>query len=149
MDNLKRAIGMFLKAQCSAVAATVVDFSVTLLLKELFGVWYVMATFLGAVSGGAFNCFSNYRWVFHASGMKKRYLVMRYVMVWSVSIMLNTMGTTFFTELTHQNFVIVKAVVAAAVAVLWNYQMQRTFVFHSGRQNKVIQSDTDDDDFVI
>lgn len=76
-------------------------------------------------------------------------MVMRYVMVWSVSIMLNTMGTTFFTELTHQNFVIVKAVVAAAVAVLWNYQMQRTFVFHSGRNNKEVHNDSETDDFEI
>lgn len=133
MGNLKRAIATFLKAQCSAIAATAVDFTVTLLLKQVLGLWYGYATFIGAVSGGAFNCFFNYRWVFHTTGMKKRYLVMRYVMVWGVSIFLNTTGTTVLTELTHCNFVIVKAVVAAMVAVLWNYQMQRTFVFHHNR----------------
>lgn len=133
MDNLKRAIVTFLKAQCSAGAATAVDFSVTLLLKQIVGLWYGYATFIGAVSGGIFNCFFNYRWVFHVEGMKKRYMVMRYVMVWGVSIVLNTVGTTTLTEITHCNFVIVKAVVAAVVAILWNYQMQRTFVFHHNR----------------
>lgn len=133
MENLKRAIVTFLKAQCSAGAATAVDFTVTVLLRQLFGVWYVAATFLGAVSGGVFNCVFNYRWVFHTEGLKKRYLVMRYMMVWTVSIVLNTSGTTFFTELTHKNFVAVKAVVAVFVAIFWNYQMQRTFVFHHNR----------------
>jgi len=106
--------------------------------------WYGYATFLGALSGGTFNCFFNYRWVFHATGMKKRYMVMRYMMVWSVSIALNTVGTTTLTELTHCPFVIVKAVVAAVVAILWNYQMQRTFVFHHNRHNDTAEIPDDE-----
>ena len=54
---------------------------------------------------------------------------MRYFLVWTGSILLNTLGTFLLTELSGVYFIIVKAVVAVAVAVLWNYQMQRIFVF--------------------
>ena len=38
-----------------------------------------------------------------------------------------------FTVLSGMNFIIVKAVVAIIVAILWNFQMQRVFVFRNLR----------------
>ena len=95
--------------------------------------WYAYATLLGAFSGGLVNCGINYRWVFHAFGLKKKYVALRYVFVWIGSIAFNTLGTWRLTELTGMNYIISKTIVAVLVAVLWNYQMQRTFVFHYGR----------------
>lgn len=129
MANLKRAIITFCKAQCSAWIATAVDFGVTIFLSQLCSVWYVIATFIGAVSGGITNCIINYRWVFHAFGMKKMHVAMRYIVVWAGSILLNTYGTYFLTELTRAPFLIIKIIVAVVVAVFWNYQMQYSFVF--------------------
>lgn len=131
MGNLKKAILTFCKAQCSAWIASAVDFGVTLVLAEMVGLWYGYATFAGAVSGGITNCAINYRWVFHAFGMKKKYVAIRYTIVWVGSIVFNTYGTYLLTETTKQNFIISKIVVAIIVAVLWNYQMQCHFVFSS------------------
>lgn len=130
MGNLKNTVVTFTKAQCSAWVASGVDFGMTLLLAGAFGVWYGYATLAGAFAGGLVNCGINYRWVFHAFGLKKKYVAMRYMFVWAGSIALNTFGTWRLTELTGMNYIISKSVVAAAVAVLWNYQLQRTFVFH-------------------
>ncbi|MBF1082078.1 MAG: hypothetical protein HXL34_06460, partial [Prevotellaceae bacterium] len=44
-----------------------------------------------------------------------------------------TAGTWLFTVLSGMNFIIVKAVVAIFVAILWNFQMQRVFVFRNLR----------------
>lgn len=133
MGNFRHTIVTFSKAQCSAWVASAVDFAVTLLLVNLSNMWYGYATFIGALSGGLVNCAINYRWVFHATGLKKKYVAMRYMFVWAVSIALNTYGTCMVTELTGLNYIISKAIVAVLVAVLWNYQMQRTFVFHDNR----------------
>ena len=95
IKGLKKEIWLFLKAQLSAQTATVVDFSVSLLLAELFGLWYVGASFLGAVSGG----------------------------------ICNTGGTYLFTEMSGRHFIFAKALVSIAVALLWNYQLQRLFVY--------------------
>lgn len=81
--------------------------------------------------GGITNCIINYKWVFHPDSISKRYMAARYMMVWTGSILLNTFGTLTLTEATGVSFIIVKAAVAIAVAVLWNYQMQRLFVFNA------------------
>ena len=47
------------------------------------------------------------------------------------------MGTYQLTQATGIDFIIVKAVVAVLVAVLWNYQMQRVFVFHANNREQV------------
>lgn len=129
MGNLKHAIITFGKAQCSAWIASAVDFGVSILLAEVFHLWYGYATTIGAFSGGIVNCIINYNWVFRSHSLGKYKVALRYLAVWMASILLNSCGTCFFTELTGLNFVIVKAAVAIVVAVVWNYQMQRLFVF--------------------
>lgn len=129
MANLKHALLTFSLAQVSSWIASAVDFSLTIVLAKVCGLWYAYATTLGALAGGIINCIINYRWVFHSSGMNKTCLALRYFMVWSVSIALNSYGTYALTELTGIGFIIVKMCVAVGVAVLWNYQMQRIFVF--------------------
>lgn len=119
----------FGKAETSASIASVVDFGLTIVLAEAFHIWYAFASFLGALSGGIVNCCINYKWVFKSEGLKKRNVAFKYFLVWGISIALNTFGTYAFTELIKVSFIFVKAAVALVVAVLWNYQMQRLFVF--------------------
>jgi len=75
------------------------------------------------------NCMVNYRWVFDADGLKKKNVVVKYFVVWTGSILLNTLGTYLLTELSQQYFLFAKAVVAVSVGLLWNYQLQRLFVY--------------------
>lgn len=91
--------------------------------------WYVWASLLGALTGGMVNCSMNYRWVFNTEGLKKQSVVGKYFIVWTGSIALNTLGTFGLTELSGQYFLIAKALVSACVAVFWNYQLQRMFVY--------------------
>ena len=135
MGHVKHAVITFGKAQVSASIASVVDFAVTIILAQLVGLWYGYSTFIGALIGGIVNCIINYKWVFHPDELKKRRMAMRYLMVWGLSIFLNTSGTLALTEATGFSFIIVKAIVAFIVAILWNYQMQRLFVFKSHLNN--------------
>ena len=80
---------MFFRAQLSAQMATVVDFLVTILLSNVFDVYYVTATFVGAVYGGIVNCVINYRWTFKSHG-KKKYVAIKFLLVWVCSVLLNT-----------------------------------------------------------
>ena len=123
----------FGKAETSAIVASAVDFSLSFFLVQAVGTWYAQASFFGALAGGIINCYVNYQWVFDKQEQRKPYLVLKYFVVWSISILLNTSGTWFFTELSGVNFIIIKAIVAIIVAILWNYQMQRIFVFRNLR----------------
>lgn len=130
MGKIKHEFWTFCKAQCSAQIATVADFGLSYLLASA-GLWYTWATAIGALTGGIINCAINYRWVFDATHhLQKRHVATKYMMVWTVSILLNTLGTYAVTEWSGQHFLIGKTLVAIGVALLWNYQMQRRYVYH-------------------
>lgn len=133
MGRLTKEILTFGKAEISAIVASVIDFSLAFILVQAVGTWYALASFFGALAGGVINCYVNYRWVFDKQEQRKPYLILKYFVVWSISILLNTLGTWFFTELSGVNFIIIKDIVAVIVAILWNYQMQRIFVFRNLR----------------
>jgi putative flippase GtrA len=146
----KGGIFMFLRAQLSSQLSSITDFLVTILLAKLFGLYYVYATFTGSVCGGITNCIVNYRWTFKAIGIKKRYVALKYVMVWCGSIILNTSGTYLMTELLKKItwlsevsghlfddiFIVSKVVVSLLVGFLWNYNMQRIFVYKDSNFKK-------------
>lgn len=130
MGNIKHELWTFSKAQLSAQFATMVDFGLSFLLVEFCGIWYVLATTLGAIAGGIVNCCINYEWVFdHTGNLKKKTVGIRYFLVWCGSIMLNTCGTYLLTELSGKYFIYAKAAVALCVALLWNYQLQCNYVY--------------------
>lgn len=127
--GLRHEIWTFCKAQMTAQLASIVDFAVSLFLAEVCNIWYVTATFLGALSGGITNCVSNYKWVFENEGLKKRNVAYKYFLVWTGSILLNTGGTYLLTEISGQYFIYAKLLVSVMVGLLWNYQLQRFFVY--------------------
>ena len=131
MGKLKQELFTFGKAQLSALAATLADFLTTIVLAEAAGLWYVAATFIGALTGGVLNFLTNYRWVFKPQRQQKGQMAMRYALVWCGSIGLNTLLTYLLTELSHRYFVLAKVVAAILVGVLWNYLLQRYWVFRN------------------
>ena len=141
--NERGGLFMFLRAQCSSQMATLFDFLVTILIVQCFDAYYVLASFLGAMCGGIFNCVINYKWTFRASDCKKKYVALKYLLVWAGSILLNTYGTYVLTESLRtipwvQNtlslyfadfFIVPKILVSLLVGFFWNYQLQRIFVY--------------------
>ena len=133
----------FMRAQFSSQISSATDFLTTILLAKLFGMYYVVATTLGALAGGAVNCTVNYFWAFKAKDCKKKYVLIKYVLVWIGSIGLNTLGVYLLTESIQDTrwiqkalgsfaedvFILSKIVVSLLVGWLWNYNMHRIFVF--------------------
>ncbi|GHV71678.1 CDP-alcohol phosphatidyltransferase [Bacteroidia bacterium] len=146
----KGGIFMFLRAQLSSQLASLSDFLITIVLAKVFGIYYVYATFSGSVCGGITNCIVNYRWTFKAMGIKKRYVAVKYLMVWVGSIFLNTSGTYMMTELLRKItwltelfghmfddiFIVSKIIVSLIVGFAWNYNMQRIFVYRDYNYRK-------------
>lgn len=143
----KGGIFTFIRAQFSSQVASATDFSVTILLAKLLELYYVYATFCGSICGGIVNCVINYKWTFKTKDCKKRHVMAKYLLVWIGSILLNTWGIYFMTEAISQHpwvqetlshytddlFVFSKIVVSLLVGFLWNYNMQRSFVYKNCR----------------
>ena len=134
-----RRIGTFVefcKAQISSLVATSIDFAVTAFLFQVCEVYYVCSTFLGAVSGGIVNCIINYKWTFYGCRQSKVAVMLRYSLVWIGSILLNTWGTAVGARVLSGNtlveldsVILAKVIVAVLVAVVWNFMMQKYFVY--------------------
>lgn len=139
----------FGKAQVSSLIATSFDFGVTAIVFRLLD-HVVASTASGAIAGGIVNCVINYVWTFKGSQRSKTSVALRYVVVWTGSVLLNTFGTEFGVKAVTrigsllgndcvQNLTLVltvKAVVAVLVAVLWNFTMQKLFVYRK-RSNQL------------
>lgn len=142
---------MFIRAQLSAQIATIADFAVSIALNQWFGIYYVYATLSGSITGGVINCAINYKWTFHTDDCSPAHVLFKYVLVWIGSIGLNLWGTFLLTEFlkaqtgyfhlnASQAFITSKITVSAMVAVLWNYNLHRVFVFKDSQLKKILKN---------
>lgn len=131
MGKIRHELWMFTKAETSATVASIVDFGLAIGLTYTGLLTYGYANIIGVVSGGVTNFLLNSHYVFADTGRRTRSLALRYFIVWGGSMLLNGGGTNALTWLAggRDYFIIVKCVVALLVAVLFNYPLQRTFVF--------------------
>ena len=126
-----------MRAQLSSACATCCDFLATGLLFRYAGLNYVWSTVLGAVTGGAVNCAINYRWTFRGTSKSKKAVAWRYVVVWCGSMTFNAWGVALLVWLLTpagqavqlSMLMYCKVAVAILVAVLWNFMMQKYWVY--------------------
>jgi len=122
-------IGEFIKFNIVSLIATSVDFSVFLLLKEGFDVYYVIATFTGAVCGGITAFILNRNWVFFGRNKVFRRQIRNFLIVWAGSIFLNTTGIYILVQYLKMEEIISKVIVSVIVGVLFNFIMNKYYVF--------------------
>ena len=97
---------------------------------------------IGAIVGGIINCCINYRFTVHASGQNVRAVAVKYIMVWTGSLLLNMYGTTFAGMLLSRwqwlidigfrpdgIFAAATLAVSLIVSLAWNFALQRSFVY--------------------
>lgn len=139
MDYVSRiTLFQFGKAQTSSLISTAVDFTLAALFFHFMPWPSKLCTLLGGISGGATNCTINYFWTFKGCSRKKFHIICRYFLVWQGSLALNVFGTEMVSDLLSSSeahsdirYMISKAIAAVSVAVIWNFFMQKRFVFKS------------------
>jgi putative flippase GtrA len=122
-------IKTFSKAQASAVFATLVDFGTLMIWVEVLSGFYPIGVALGATLGALSNFFLNRHWSFQTAAHPMKSQMMRYFIVFLGSVVLNTGGVWAVTEGFHLHYFASKIAVALAVGFLYNYPLQRYFVF--------------------
>src|SRR5205085_12534355 len=99
--------------------------------KEIFHFYYPVAVCLGAV-GGAITAFTiNRIWVFNSLNGHPLSQGLRYLLVVTGSIILNTTGTYLFTEFLKIPYLISKAVMSLIVGFTYSYYLSKRFVFYA------------------
>jgi putative flippase GtrA len=119
--------------QIGAVAATVVDFGTMIFLVETFGLVPSLATAIGAALGGITNFSLGRAWIFRDHSGALGGQALRYGLVSAAGAGLNALGEHLVHGRVHVQYVLARALVAIAVSLLWNFPMQRGFVFQGGK----------------
>lgn len=119
----------FIKAQTASLVATVVDFSITIILVECFHCWYLAASITGTICGGVANFMLGRKWVFDATGKRISGQAVKYIMVWTGNLLLVSGGVYVVTHYLGVNYVLSKIIVSIVVGFTYNYLMQKKFVF--------------------
>ncbi|HTI94768.1 MAG TPA: GtrA family protein [Puia sp.] len=119
----------FTKAQLISLLATAVDFGITWLLITLLGVPKLAGGATGTLCGGVTHFMISRTWVFNAREKKWAGQLNRYVLVWIGNFVLNVSGLWLLHNCMGINVWIAKIITAVLVAVLYNYQLQKRFVF--------------------
>ena len=146
----RHSLFMFLRAQLSAQFATLADFILTYVCFQWLGIYYVMATSIGAITGGIVNCVIKYKWAFATKDCQFKWVFFKYVLVWIGSFLLNVGGVYLLVELLkHHTYlwerasgfylIIAKIIVAVIVSVGWNYILHRYFVFQDAQVLNLIK----------
>jgi putative flippase GtrA len=119
----------FSRSQVTSFIATIFDYGVLFGLTELAHVYYVIAVACGALSGAISNFFLNRHWSFQATHADVHRQGMKYALVSAGSLCLNTGGVYLVTEHLHVHYAISVIIVSLLVGFLFNFPLQRGFVF--------------------
>lgn len=134
----------FLRSAVSSQTSGWVDFAVSFVFFQWVGFDPMYSAALGAIAGGVVNCLINYKFTFHADGVDWRAVVVKYLMVWVGSLLLNSFGTKFlYICIEHWDwletigfkragyFTAARLFVALIVSWFWNFLLQRYFVYRT------------------
>jgi len=119
----------FIKAQASSIISTCFDILTTIVFKEFFQFWYLLASIAGTFAGGATNFALGRHWVFDGKGKKMHRQIIKYIITWSGNLMLTTLGVFIVTHYIGLSYIISKVIVSVVVGVGYNYMLQKKFVF--------------------
>ena len=119
--------------QLGAIAATVVDFATMIVLVESAHLSPEAATPVGAVLGAVTNFTLGRAWIFRRHTGHWSAQAWRYALVSAASAGWNTLGEQLVHGMAHVQYVAARAFVSFLVSLLWNFPMQRAFVFRERR----------------
>lgn len=106
-----------------------------------------LSTAIGAFVGGILNCVINYRFTFHARKVAWRAALTKFLFVWAGSLLLNSFGTQIIYYLMREwtwlktamglgddaIFLVARLSVSLVVSLVWNFLLQKNFVFRETR----------------
>lgn len=122
--------------QVASAVSTAVDFGVMTLAVELLHRPPVVATLAGATCGALVNFQLGRHWTFRAGDGHVAHQALRYALVSAGSALLNALGEYAVHDVLAVQYFAARALVAFAVSVLWNFPLQRHFVFRHGEKNR-------------
>jgi len=125
----KKTIALLGKHQLASIVATVVDYSMMIVMVSVVGLTAVEGTVIGAACGATANFTMGRYFTFRASQGRAEGQAFRYVLVSAASLGWNALGEHLLAVVLGLNYVIARLITGTIVSFAWNYPLQRYFVF--------------------
>lgn len=138
----KSFIFTFLRSAVTSQTSGYTDLFVSFALYAWCGLDPWWATAAGATAGGVVNCILNYRFTFRSDDCPWRAVIVKYVLVWLGSLLLNAYGTDLLYWLLSRwhwletigfrpdgYFAAARLIASLLVSWFWNFVLQRHFVY--------------------
>lgn len=136
----------FVRSSISSQISSWTDMAVSFaMFKWVLGIAW-LSTAIGAICGGIVNCIIGYKFTYHADGVSKRAVGVKFAMVWLGSLILNSSGTELLTRLLESwtwlesigfsadgCFAAARLIISLVVSLAWNFVLQRHFVFRPSK----------------
>jgi putative flippase GtrA len=119
----------FGRSVLTSIFSTAVDYGVLNALYYVLGVDYRIATFIASTVGFLTNFTLNRYWAFEARGGALHWQLVRGLPIQAGSTALQVLGMQLFVGGFGIAVAISKLIVSALVYLVWNYPMNRHFVF--------------------
>jgi putative flippase GtrA len=123
------AIKLLGKHQLASIIATIVDYSVMIAMVSLLGLTAVEGTVIGASSGAITNFTLGRHFTFGATRGSARSQLARYLLISAASLGWNALGEHLLANILGIQYVIARLITGTLVGFVWNFPMQRYFVF--------------------
>jgi putative flippase GtrA len=127
----------FLKANMASLIASFFDYVITIVAVQVFSMNVVIASLAGNVLGGIINFMLGRHWVFSAREANGFRQAKKYFLVWMGNLLLNTCGMYLFTKF-GLYYLVTKVVTSLAVALGYNYPLQKRYVFKNRLKYEVV-----------
>ncbi|HNS17827.1 MAG TPA: GtrA family protein [Bacteroidales bacterium] len=128
---------VFTKAQLSAFLGGMVDYLIMILFTEVFHFHYTVSIVIGGVVGAVVNFTINKKWTFHSRTVPYKHSgwqqLLRFTLVVLNSILLKASGTYLITTFLKTYYIISRMLFDLSVSLLFNYMLQRHWVFKNKR----------------
>ncbi len=121
----------FIKANIASLFASLMDYLLTVSLVYFLRVDPVAASISGTVFGGIIHFFVGRGWVFRVAGNKISKQAVRYVLVWTGNLLLNTAGVYLAVKVAGIDIAVSKLMVSLFVSLAYNYPLQKRYVFYN------------------
>ncbi len=136
----------FLRSGFSSQSSGILDMLTGFALFSLLDLPVWFSTAIGAIAGGILNCVLNYRFTFRATNCPWKAVIVKYIMIWCGSMLLNSGGTeALYYVLSRWRwldsigfkpdgyYAAARLTVSILVSWFWNFVMQRYFVYRPTR----------------
>jgi len=131
--KLRDRVLTFSKAQLSAFVGGVADYCIMVFVTEVFDIHYTISIVIGGILGAVINFCFNKKWTFKSQTIPYKSSastqLLKFCLVVINSVMLKSVFTYLITTYGGFDYKISRVIVDVFVSLLFNYNLQRMWVF--------------------